>query len=70
MEEGEQDLPRVLNYTYLGINFAESGAWDVQMKMVMASGKKVNQFHSDISNRDVILRVRRLLLLAVVRPIL
>ena len=26
---GEQDLPRVSKYTYLGINFAESGAWDV-----------------------------------------
>ena len=28
---GEQDLPRVSKYTYLGIDFAESGTWDVHM---------------------------------------
>ena len=37
---GEQDLPRVSNYKYLGIDFAESGAWDVHIKKVVASGKK------------------------------
>ena len=52
---GEQDLPRVSMYTYLGINY-ESGAWDVQ---VVASGKmKVNQLHSVISNRDINLSAR------------
>ena len=29
---GEQDLPRVSKCTYLGIDFAESGAWDVHIK--------------------------------------
>ena len=67
---GEQDLPRVSKYTYLGIDFAESGAWDVHIKKVVASGKKVNQFHSVISNRDINLSACRLLLLAVVRPAL
>ena len=32
--------------------------------------RKVNQFHSVISNRDINLSARRLLLLAVVRPTL
>ena len=63
-------LPRVSKYTYLGIDFAESGAWDVHIKKVVASGKKVNQLHSVISNRDINLSARRLLLLAVVRPTL
>ena len=64
---GGQDL----KYKYLGIDFAESGAWDVHMKEVVASGKKkVNQLHSVISNRDINLSARRLLLLAVVRPTL
>ena len=68
---GEKDLPRVSKYTYLGIDFAESGAWDVHMKKVVASGKKkVNQLHSVISNRDIYLSAHRLLLLAVVRPTL
>ena len=68
---GEQDLLRVSKYTYLGIDFAESGAWDVHMKKVVASGKmKVNQLHSVISNRDINLSARTLLLLAVVRPTL
>ena len=68
---GEQDLPRVSKYTYLGIDFAESGAWDVHMKKVVASGKKeVNQFHSVISNRDTNLSARRSLLLSVVRSTL
>ena len=58
-------------YTYLGIDFAESGAWDMHIKKVVASGKKkVNQLHSVISNRDINLSARRLLLLAVVRPTL
>ena len=49
----------------------ESGAWDVHIKKVVASGKKkVNQLHSVISNRDINLSARRLLLLAVVRPTL
>ena len=66
---GEQDLPRVSKYRYLEMYFAESGVWDVHIKKVVASGKKkVNQLHSVISNRDINLSARRLLLLAVVRP--
>ena len=64
----EQDLPRV---SYLGIDFAESGAWDVHMKKVVASSKKVHQLHCVISNRDINnLSALRLLFLAVVRPII
>ena len=45
--------------------------WDMHMKKVAASGKKkVNQLHSVISNRDINLSARRLLLLAVIRPTL
>ena len=43
----------------------------MHIKKVVASGKKkVNQLHSVISNRDINLSARRLLLLAVVRPTL
>ena len=43
----------------------------MRIKKVVASGKeKVNQLHSIISNRDINLSARRLLLLAVVRPTL
>ena len=68
---GEQDLPRVSKYTYLGIDCAESGARDVHIKKVVAScKKKVNQLHSVMGNRDIYLSACRLLLLAVVRPTL
>ena len=66
---GEYDLPMVTKYTYLGIDFACNGAWDGHIKKVLDSGrKKVNQLHSVISNRDINLSARRLLLISVLRP--
>ena len=66
---GEHDLPTVAKYTFLGIDFASNGAWDGHIKKVLDCGrKKVNQLHSVISNRDINLSARRLLLLSVVRP--
>ena len=66
---GEHDLPSVAKYTFLGIDFASNGAWDGHIKKVLDCGrKKVNQLHSVISNRDINLSARRLLLLSVVRP--
>ena len=63
---GEHDLPTV---AFLGIDFASNGAWDGHIKKVLDCGrKKVNQLHSVISNRDINLSARRLLLLSVVRP--
>ena len=57
------------NYSYLGIDFASNGAWDVHLKKVLDNGRKnVNQLHSVISNRDINLIARRLLLLTVIRP--
>ena len=62
-------LPKVSSYSYLGIDFASNGAWDVHLKKVLDNGlKKVNQLHSVISNRDINLSARRLLLLSVIRP--
>ena len=66
---GEHALPRVSNYTYLGIDFACNGAWDMHIQKIRDNcKKKVNQLHSVISNRDINLTARRLLLLSVVRP--
>ena len=46
-----------------------NGAWDVHLKKVLGTGrKKVNQLHSVISNRDINLSARRLLLLSVMWP--
>ena len=52
---------------------ASNGAWDGHIKKVLDYGrKKVNQLHSVInlyiSNRDINLSARRILLLSVVRP--
>ena len=66
---GGHILPKVLNYAYLGVNFASNGAWDSHVKGVYVNGrKKLNQLHSVLSNRDINLCARRLLLLSVVRP--
>ena len=52
----------------MGIDFASNGAWDGHIKKVLDCGrKKVNQLHSVITNRDINLSARRLLLLSVVR---
>ena len=56
------------NYSYLGIDFASNGAWDVHLKKVHNGRKKGNQLHSVISNRDINFSVCRLLLLSVIRP--
>ena len=46
---GERELPKVSSY--LGIDFASNGAWDVHIKKVTNNGsKKVNQLHSVSSN--------------------
>ena len=49
-KRGEHKLPKVSSYSYLGIDFASNGAWDVHLKKVLDNGrKKVNQLHSVIS---------------------
>ena len=41
---------KVSNYSYLGIDIASNGAWDVHLKKVLDNGrKKVNQLHSVIT---------------------
>ena len=35
---GEHKLPEVSSYTYLGIDFACNGAWDVHLKRVLDNG--------------------------------
>ena len=66
---GKHSLPRVFNYTYLGIDFECNGAWDVNIRKVRDNcKKKVKQLYSVISNRDINLTAQHLLLLSVVRP--
>ena len=62
---GEHKLPNVSSYTYLGIEFSSNGAWDLHVKKVLSTGKeKVNKLHSIISNRNINLSARRLILIA------
>ena len=66
---GEHELPKVSSYSYLGIDFASNGAWDVHIKKVINNGrKKVSQLHSVTGNRDINVTAHRLLLLSVIRP--
>ena len=38
---GEHELRKVSSYSYLGIDFASNGAWDVHLKKVLDSGKPI-----------------------------
>ena len=62
-------LTTVSNYTYLGIDFPYNGAWDAHIKKLIQNGKtKVNQIHSIISNHNINLSTRHMLLLSVLSP--
>ena len=66
---GEYSLPIVSSYSYLGIDFSRNGAWDMHIRKLLDNGRKrVNQLHKVISNRNINLSARRLLLLSVIRP--
>ena len=56
-------------FHYLGIDFSRNGAWDMHIRKLLDNGRKrVNQLHKVISNRNINLSARRLLLLSVIRP--
>ena len=66
---GHHVLATVCNYTYLGIDFSYNRAWDTHIKKLIQNGKKkVNKLNSIISNRNINLSARRMLLLSVLRP--
>ena len=66
---GEHTIPQASSYCYLGIDFTSDGGWDTHVKRVISNGRKiVNKLHSIISNRNINLSARRLLLLSVLRP--
>ncbi len=37
---GNKDIPEVVSYCYLGIEFANNGSWDSHVQKVINSGKK------------------------------
>ena len=37
---GEQALPRLSKYTYLGVDLTSNGAWDEHVKRVLQNGRK------------------------------
>ena len=56
-------------FHYLGIDFSRNGAWDMHIRKLLDNGRKrVNQLHKVVSNRNINLSARRLLLLSVIRP--
>ena len=49
---GDNVIPRVVSYCYLGIEFAENGSWDSHVQKVIDNGKKkLNRLHRFVSNR-------------------
>ena len=67
---GDKDIPEVVSYCYLGIEFAKNGSWDSHVQKVINSGKKKNQLHRLLSNRNSSTVARTLLSLSVLRPTL
>ena len=68
---GDKDIPEVVSYCYLGIEFAKNGSWDSHVQKVINNGKKkLNQLHRFLSNRNISTVARRLLLVSILRPTL
>ena len=67
-EWGDKEIPRVVSYCYLGIEFANNGSWDSHVQKVINNGKK--KLHRFLSNRSISTVARRLLLVSVLRPTL
>ena len=67
---GENTCSQLLEIidNYLGIDFSYNGAWDAHIKKLIQNSMKVNQLHSIISNRNINLSARCMLLLSVLRP--
>ena len=49
---GELFLPRVSKYTYLGVDFTSTGAWDEHIRKVLDNGRKKVNFYS--RNRNLV----------------
>ena len=43
---GEQALPRLSKYTYLGVDFTSNGAWDDHEESVAEWQVKINEVHN------------------------
>ena len=68
---GDKDIPEVVSYCYLGIEFAKNGSRYSHVQKVINKGKKkLNQLHRFLSNRNISTVARRLLLVSVLRPTL
>ena len=68
---GDKEIPRVVSYCHLGIEFANNGSWDSHLQKVINNGKKkLNRLHRVLSNRSISTVARRLLLVSVLRPTL
>ena len=63
---GDKDIPEVVSYCYLGIEFAKNGSWDSHVQKVINSGKKnLNQLHRFLSIRNISAVARRILIVSV-----
>ena len=68
---GDTEIPRVVSYCFLGIEFANNGSWDSHVQKVINNGKKkLNRLHRFLSNMSISTVARRLLLVLVLRPTL
>ena len=45
---GEHKFPMVCSYSYLGVDFACNGAWDIHVNKVIDSGRKSNCMVSSV----------------------
>ena len=63
---GDKNIPEVVSYCYLGIEFANNGSWDSHVQRVINKGKKkLNQLHRFLSNGNVSTFARRIIIVSV-----
>ena len=60
---GDKEIPRVVSYCYLGIEFANDGSWDSHVQKEINNGKKkLNRLHRFLSNRSISTVARRIII--------
>ena len=66
---GNENLPVLDSYCYLGIEFSSDGSWDKHIKsLITRNRQKLSGMYRILHNFDLDLRTRRHILMAVLRP--
>ena len=66
---GDEELPRVDQYTYLGVEFEKNCSWDVHIRKLVEKGKaRVGKLNPILTDRHLDTRIKAVILNSVIVP--